>query len=256
MSPIRTPARSRQGRPAVYGQSNQPQKETHEAERPPRGGLSASPATASLAPFCSGPLVPIRSGVDSWSCSTLFGLIAVTGLRISEAIALDDHDVDLEDGVITVRQGKNGAARYVPLAPTTVARLRAYRTERNRLLGQTPGPFFLMESGARPTDCSVRCNFAAVGQALGLRQPQRFHKHGRGPRIHDLRHTFAVRTIIRWYRTGLDPDREMSKLSTYLGHVKPEFTYWYIEAVPELLQLASQRAERALAVATSEGYGR
>ena len=223
---------------------------------PLEGAFLLLPPPPHWLPFAPARWSPFAPALTDWSCSTLFGLIAVTGLRISEAIALDDHDVDLEDGVITVRQGKNGAARYVPLAPTTVARLRAYRTERNRLLGQTPGPFFLMESGARPTDCSVRCNFAAVGQALGLRQPQRFHKHGRGPRIHDLRHTFAVRTIIRWYRTGLDPDREMSKLSTYLGHVKPEFTYWYIEAVPELLQLASQRAERALAVATSEGYGR
>ena len=73
-----------------------------------------------------------------------------------------------------------------------------------------------------------------------------FNKHGRGPRIHDLRHTFAVRTIMDWYRRGLDPDREMLKLSTYLGHTKPEHTYWYIEAIPELLQLACERAERNL----------
>jgi integrase len=118
------------------------------------------------------------------------------------------------------------------------------------------GPFFLIESGKRPTDCCARYNFAAVSQALGLRQAQKYHKHGRGPRIHDLRHTFAVRTIIGWYRKGLDPDREMIKLSTYLGHAKPELTYWYIEAVPELLQLASRRAERALAAASSEGDGR
>jgi integrase/recombinase XerD len=84
---------------------------------------------------------------------------------------------------------------------------------------------------------------------------QRFCKHGRGPRIHDLRHTFAVRTIMGWYRKGLDPDREMIKLSTYLGHVKPEHTYWYIEAVPELLQLASTRAERSLAASASQKGG-
>jgi integrase len=136
----------------------------------------------------------------------------VTGLRINKAIALDDDDVDLGEGVITVRRGKNGTARYVPLAPSTVARLRAYRAERTRLLGRTPGPFFRMESGERPTDCCARYNFALVSQALGLRAPQRFCKHGRGPRIHDLRHTFAVRTIISWYRKGLDPDREMIKL--------------------------------------------
>jgi integrase/recombinase XerD len=192
-------------------------------------------------------------GMRGWTCSTLFGLIAVTGLRINEAIALDDHEVDLEEGVVTVRRSKNGTGRYVPLAPSTVARLRAYRAERTRLLGPTPGPFFLTERATRPTDCNARYNFALVSQKLGLREPQRFCRHGRGPRIHDLRHTFAVRTIIGWYRKGLDPDREMIKLSSYLGHTKPEHTYWYIEAVPELLQLASKRAERALAAGASEG---
>lgn len=200
--------------------------------------------------------LPSPYGLRGWTCSTLFGLIAVTGLRINEALALDYDDVDLDEGVITVRRGKNGTTRYVPVAPSTVARLRSYQAERSRLLGPSTGAFFLMESGARPTDCCARYNFASVSQALGLRAPQRFCKHGRGPRIHDLRHTFAVRTIIGWYRKGLDPDREMIKLSTYLGHAKPEHTYWYIEAVPELLRLASKRAERALADDTSEGDGR
>jgi integrase/recombinase XerD len=199
--------------------------------------------------------LPSRYGIRGWTCSTLFGLIAVTGLRINEAIALDDDDVDLAEGVITVRRGKNGTARFVPIAVCTVARLRAYRAERTRLLGPTAGPFFLTESGERPTDCCARYNFAIVSQDLGLREVQRFCKHGRGPRIHDLRHTFAVRTIMGWYCKGLDPDREMIKLSTYLGHCKPEHTYWYIEAVPELLQLASQRAERSLAASASTKDG-
>lgn len=190
--------------------------------------------------------LPSPYGMRGWTCSTLFGLIAVTGLRIGEALGLDDEDVDLDEGVITVTRGKNGTARYVPIASSTVARLRAYRAERDRLLGASPGPFFLIEGGQRPTDCCARYNFAVVSQDLGLRARQRFCRHGRGPRVHDLRHTFAVRTIITWYRKGLDPDREMIKLSTYLGHCKPEHTYWYIEAVPELLQLASRRAERAL----------
>jgi len=199
--------------------------------------------------------LPSRYGIRGWTCSTLFGLIAVTGLRINEAIALDEGDVDLDEGVITVKRGKNGTARFVPLAPSTVARLRAYRAERTRLLGATTGPFFLIEGGERPTDCCARYNFAIVSQDLGLRVPQRFCKHGRGPRIHDLRHTFAVRTIMGWYRKGLDPDREMIKLSTYLGHSKPENTYWYTEAVPELLQLASARAERSLAASASQKGG-
>ena len=103
-----------------------------------------------------------------------------------------------------------------------------------------------MEEGQRPSDCGIRYCFAKVCQAIQLRDQQDFHRHGRGPRIHDLRHTFAVRTIMDWYRRGLDPDREMSKLSTYLGHSDPDHTYWYIEAVPELLQLAAERAERSL----------
>jgi integrase len=190
--------------------------------------------------------LPSSYGIRGWTCSTLFGLIAITGLRVSEAIGLDDPDVDLDEAVLTVRRGKNGKSRFVPITKDAVDRLRAYRAERNRILGPSPSPFFLRDSGQRPTDWCARYNFAHVCQRIGLRSHQRFNKYGRGPRIHDLRHTFAVRTIMEWYRQGLDPDREMIKLSTYLGHTKPEHTYWYIEAVPELLYLASERAERSL----------
>ena len=93
----------------------------------------------------------------------------------------------------------------------------------------------------------MRYNFALICKNIGLRPPQPFHRHGRGPRIHDLRHTFAVRTLANWYRTGKDAAQEMIKLTTYLGHSNPASTYWYIEAVPELLGLASQRAVKALA---------
>ena len=135
-----------------------------------------------------------RYGLRGWTCSTLFGLIAVTGLRINEALRLDDDDVDLDAGVITVKRGKNGKARFVPIAPSTVDRLAAYRAERIRLLGVRTGAFFRNDDGRRPTDCCARYNFAIVSQDMGLREAQRFCKHGRGPRIHDLRHTFAVRT--------------------------------------------------------------
>ena len=188
-----------------------------------------------------------RYGLRGWTCSTLFGLIAITGLRINEALKLDDNDVDLDAGVITVKRGKNGKARYAPIAPSAVKRLAAYRAERLRLVGPMTGAFFRNDDGRRLTDCSARYNFALISQDMGLREAQRFCKHGRGPRIHDLRHTFAVRTIMDWYRKGLDPDREMIRLTTYLGHIKPDHTYWYIEAVPELLQLASKRAEHSLA---------
>lgn len=190
--------------------------------------------------------LPSSYGLRGWTYSTLFGLIAVSGLRISEAIKLDEEDVDLEEGVLLVKRGKNRKSRLVPISASAAERLRAYRAECTRILGISPAPFFRQDSGLRPTDCAARYTFAHICQEMGLRAHTPFHKHGRGPRVHDLRHTFAVRTIMDWYRRGLDPDREMFNLSTYLGHSLPEHTYWYIEAVPELLQLASQRAERAL----------
>jgi len=191
-------------------------------------------------------LLPSSYGLRGLTCSTLFGLIAATGLRISEAIGIDDRDVDLDKAVLTIQRGKNGKSRMIPISGSAVERLNAYQCERNRLNSHSLEPFFQSEKGIRPTDCGIRYNFAQVCQRIGLREPERFKKHGRGPRIHDLRHTFAVRTIINWYRRGLDPDREMIKLSTYLGHSNPEHTYWYIEAVPELLQLASERAAQSL----------
>jgi integrase len=190
--------------------------------------------------------LPSPYGLRGWTCATLFGLIAATGLRVSEAVGIDDRHVDLGRALLSVERGKNGRARLLPLADSTTARLQAYRRERDRLLGPGSGPFFRYEDGRRPTDCNARYQFAQISQRIGLREAQRFSRHGRGPRIHDLRHTFAVRTILDWYRRGLDADREIPKLSAYLGHVKPEHTYWYIEAVPELMQLAAWRAERKL----------
>lgn len=177
----------------------------------------------------------------------LFGLIAVTGLRISEALALNNSDMDWEQGVLNIRCGKSGKQRLVPLSVSTVERLAAYADERDRLLSHRPESLFADDDGNRPGDCAARYNFASVCQSIGLRPSQRFNKHGRGPRIHDLRHTFAVRTLLGWYRSGMDPEREMLKLSNYLGHASPSHTYWYIEAVPELLELAMQRASRTLA---------
>ncbi|MBY0332176.1 MAG: tyrosine-type recombinase/integrase [Acetobacteraceae bacterium] len=187
--------------------------------------------------------LPSPYGLRGLTHATLIGLIAATGLRVSEALALDAGDVDLAAGVLTVRQGKFGKARLVPLHPSATERLRAYAAERDRLLGRPAQPFFVGEHGRRVSDCSARYNFALVCQQLGLRPPQRERRHGRGPRIHDLRHTFAARVIVGWYRTGQDAAREMIRLTSYLGHARPEHTYWYIEAVPELLALAAARVE-------------
>lgn len=189
--------------------------------------------------------LPSIYGMRGLTCSTLFGLIAATGLRISEALGLDTGDVDLDEGVLRIRRGKLGKERLLPMASSVVGRLRAYANERDRLLDLTPEPFFVSCRGDRLGDCGARYNFALICQRVGLRDPQRYGRHGRGPRIHDLRHSFAARTIIAWYRSGKDPGHEMIKLTTYLGHVSPEHTYWYIEAVPELLELASARVTGA-----------
>jgi integrase/recombinase XerD len=191
--------------------------------------------------------LPSINGIRALTYSTLFGLIAVTGLRISEALSLNTADIDLNEGVLTLQRGKFGKARLLPISESTTARLVAYARERDRLLGAPSEPFFVSDRGTRLTDCGARYNFAVVCQTIGLRPAQKFHRHGRGPRIHDLRHTFAVRTMVNWYRTGKDPAQEILKLTTYLGHTEPAHTYWYIEAVPELLALASQRAEASLA---------
>ncbi|CCA92368.1 tyrosine-type recombinase/integrase [Novosphingobium sp. PP1Y] len=184
--------------------------------------------------------LPSIYGLRGLTCSTLFGLIAVTGLRISEALALDRDDLDHD--VLRVRRGKLGRERLLPLDPSVVVQLVAYLAERDRLIGHAAKPLFVTDKATRLTDCSARYNFAQVCQRIGLRSPQRYCRHGRGPRIHDLRHTFAVRTMIDWYRTGKDPAREMIRLTTYLGHSDPSNTYWYLEAVPELLDLAMARA--------------
>ena len=190
--------------------------------------------------------LPSPYGLRGWTYATLFGLIAVTGLRIREAIGLDDTEVDLDEAVLLIRSAKNQSIRLLPISSSTASRLKSYRIVRNRILYSCDPAFFMHERGRRLTDCCVRYNFARICQRIGLRDQQRFHKHGQGPRIHDLRHSFAVRTIMDWYQKGLDPDREMIKLSTYLGHTKPKNTYWYIEAVPELLGAALERAELSI----------
>jgi integrase/recombinase XerD len=188
-------------------------------------------------------MLPSVNGIRRLTYPTLFGLIAVTGLRISEALSLDRADIDFTQEIVIVRNGKSGKQRIVPFSPSTSLRLQSYVRERDRLCEGRPVPFFVDDHGRRISDCAARYNFASISQAVGLRQLQRFQRHGVGPRIHDLRHTFAVQTMIDWYRQGLDANQEMIKLTTMLGHESVSHTYWYIEAIPELLELASRRAE-------------
>ena len=178
-------------------------------------------------------------GLRAHTYTTLFGLLAVSGMRVSEAVKLDRSDVDLDQGILTIRRTKFGKSRHVPVHPSTADALKQYAARRDRVLAKPTAAFFVSERGVRITDCMARYTFARVSKQLGFRSMAK--SHGRGPRLHDMRHRFAARTLIHWYRAGLDVERELPKLATYLGHVHVNETYWYLEAVPELLQLATDR---------------
>ena len=187
--------------------------------------------------------LPSPLGLRALTYSTLFGLLASTGLRLGEAVALDRDDVDTRAGVLAIRHAKFGKSRFVPVHNSTSKALRRYARHRDSLIANPTSPAFLLaEGGTRVTQDSARYNFVVVSRAIGLRQPGHGKQYGHGPRLHDMRHRLAASTLVRWYREGRDVERELPKLSTYLGHVHVADTYWYIEAVPELLQLATERA--------------
>jgi integrase len=184
--------------------------------------------------------LPSRTGLRPLTYSTLFGLLIVTGMRISESLALNDNDVALDEGLLTIRRTKFGKSRLVPVHSSTLRVLNAYVERRNQLLpSRWTNAFFVSEQGTPLTQWNVRYTFVRISREIGLRAPAR--SHGHGPRLHDLRHRFAVQALLRWYRDGLDVERQIPKLATYLGHVHVNDTYWYLSAVPELLELASQR---------------
>jgi integrase len=173
---------------------------------------------------------------------TFIGLLASTGLRPGEALALDTPDVDLENGVLTIRQTKFGKSRFVPVDDSTRVALADYAELRNKLCPVRPTRAFLVgEHGTRLRVHSAQKTFARLSCAIGLRPAAGARRVGRGPRLRDFRHSFATKKLIEWYRAGMDVERELPKLSTYLGHVQIADTYWYIQAVPELLQLATER---------------
>ena len=162
-------------------------------------------------------------------------------LSPGESLALDEPDVDLKNGILAIRNTKFGKSRFVPLDDSTRLALEDYVKRRDRLC-QRPrtDAFLISERGTRLPGCSTRRTFAQLCSSIGLRTIATSSRSGRGPRLQDIRHSFATRRLIEWYRSGLDVKREMPKLSTYLGHISVESTYWYIEAVPELLQLATE----------------
>lgn len=171
---------------------------------------------------------------------TLIGLLAVTGMRVGEIVRLDRDDVDLDNRIVTVRNTKFGKSRQVPVHSTTAEALRGYALRRDRRRPTPKSPSFLTSSiGTRLLRDNISSVFPRLVRAAGLRaRPGR-----RPPRAHDLRHTFAVRCVIGWYRAGLDVHQRLPLLSTYLGHVDPATTYWYLSAVPELIELVADRVD-------------
>lgn len=184
-----------------------------------------------------------RTGLRARTQTTALGLLVVTGMRVGELVGLDQCDVDLSKGIITIRLGKFGKSRLVPIHPSTQMALSEYVADRDKAL---PNPrttkFFRSEHGGAFTHWSLRAEFVRLSCRIGIRQPT----DHRGPRLHDLRHRFAVCTLLGWYRAGLDVEQELPKLSTYLGHVHVTDTYWYLSAVPELMSLVVQKLDGEL----------
>ena len=183
-----------------------------------------------------------RTGLRALTYTTLIGLLTATGPRPGEALALDRSDVDLENGILAIRQTKFGKSRFVPVLDSARAALQEYAKQRDALCPHCRTDAFLVsERGVRVQGCAARRTFARVSLTIGLRTTTGSRRIGRGPRLQDFRHCFATRNLITWYRAGVDVGREMPRLTTYLGHVDVAHTYWYLEAVPELLQLATER---------------
>jgi len=179
-----------------------------------------------------------KTGLRPRTYVTLIGLLAATGMRVCEAVALKREDVDLAAGMLTVHQSKFGKSRLIPIHASTNRALQQYARFRDKVHPLPKAPsFFLSERSTGLNGAPKYITFGRLRRQAGLQNlPGR-----RNPRFHDLRHRFAVRTLLRWYRTGVDVEKAMPTLSTYLGHTKVTDTYWYLTAVPELLQLASKR---------------
>ena len=174
---------------------------------------------------------------------TLIGLLAVTGMRVGEAIRLDCSDIDPANELLIVHDSKFGKSREVALHPSTITALRSYLARRDRPVPSEPtAAVFTSAAGTRLSYCNVHLAFKRIVAHAGL-QPRSINCR---PRPHDLRHTFAVNTLLDAYRTSENPATTLPLLSTYLGHVHPGSTYWYLQAAPELLALASDRLERHL----------
>lgn len=180
----------------------------------------------------------LRTPLHVATIQTLIGLLSVTGMRIGEVVALDDTDFDPSEAVLTVRHAKSGKQRLIPLHPSTVDALAGYRLLRRSVFPRPACDALLLSSaGTRLTTIGAGAAFTKLARRAGL-QPR---SGACRPRPHDLRHTFAVNTLLGWYRDGGDVAARLPLLSTYLGHTEPANTYWYLSAAPELLAEAASR---------------
>ena len=172
--------------------------------------------------------------------ATLFGLVACTGLRLSEAVKLDRADIDWERGLLTIRVSKFRKSRLVPLHASALQALQTYAQLRDRIhpIPRTEA-FFVSRRRTRLCHGTARSTFGKLRRQLGWSS----RSGSRAPRIHDLRHTFACRRLIQWFEQGVAIDQVIAALATYLGHTSPRDTYWYLTGVPELLQLATDKFE-------------
>lgn len=185
--------------------------------------------------------LPPAGGLRPRCYVALFGLLACTGLRISEALALRIGDVDLDQAVLTVRSGKRGRTRLVPLHPSAVPQLADYADHRRRRYDRSGqgAAFFRTDRSEQIKDSAARHAFSVLRRQLGWTTTGRT----RAPRVHDLRHTMVVRRIQAWHTEGVNVDANIAVLATYLGHVEVRDLYWYLSAVPELMGTVADRFE-------------
>jgi integrase/recombinase XerD len=180
-------------------------------------------------------------GLRATTISTIIGLLSVTGMRASEPLNLDIKDVDLKRGILTVRETKFDKSRLVPVHISTRDKLRKYARLRDKICPRPQSPnFFISGRGTRLRYDTLRRWFIILSHQIGLRSPGESY----GPRLHDLRHGFAIKAMLGWYRSGVNVEQNIVALTTYLGHGHVNDTYWYISAVPELLQLAALKLEK------------
>jgi integrase len=185
--------------------------------------------------------LPPSGGLRGLTYRCLFGLLTVTGLRISEALALMRDDVDLPNGLLTIRGAKFGKSRLVPIHASACRALARYAQQRDALLNPPYAANFLLGSSGRPPEVStVRRVFYQLSRQTGLRGPS----DRRGPRLQDFRHRCATEILLKWYQAGEDVERRLPVLSTFLGHGHVSDTFWYLSGSSELLAQAARRLEK------------